>query len=98
MNVVHRWLCRSAGWTERMHTEALPWATQDVNLRGEVLEIGPGYGVTTRWLARRARTLTAVELDGTMAADLARAFGDAVTVRHADGADLPFGEGSFDTV
>ena len=75
-----------------------PWATRDVDLGGRVLEIGPGYGVTTRWLAPRSGELTAVEVDGTMAADLGREFAGQVDVRHGDGADLPFGDASFDTV
>lgn len=81
-----------------MHGSVLPWATHDVELGGDVLEIGPGYGVTTRWLAPRAGSLTAVEVDGTMAADLAAEFGDAVRVQHGDGAALPFEDASFDTV
>jgi SAM-dependent methyltransferase len=99
MNVIHRRICRSDAWSERMHGSVLPWATTDVDLGGDVLEIGPGYGVTTRWLAPRTGSLTAVEVDGTMAADLAREFGESgVDVRHGDGAELPFADGSFDAV
>lgn len=98
MNAMHRRICRSDSWSETMHGSVLPWATRDVELGGNVLEIGPGYGVTTRWLAPRSGSLTAVEVDGTMAADLTREFGDAVDVRHGDGADLPFDDASFDTV
>ncbi|TCK24349.1 methyltransferase family protein [Pseudonocardia endophytica] len=97
MNVIHRRICRSDDWSARMHGSVLPWATNDVDLGGDVLEIGPGYGVTTRWLAPRSGSLTAVEVDGTMAADLAREFSD-VDVRHGDGARLPFADGSFDAV
>lgn len=97
MNVIHRRICRSDSWTDRMHGSTLPWATDGVDLGGDVLEIGPGYGVTTRWLAGRTGSLTAVEVDGTMAADLAREF-DEVDVRHGDGAELPFADGSFDAV
>lgn len=98
MNVMHRRICRSDSWSRTMHGSVLPWATRDVELGGDVLEIGPGYGVTTRWLAPRAGSLTAVEVDGTMAADLSRELGDEVDVRHGDGAALPFGDGTFDTV
>ncbi|MBW0103008.1 class I SAM-dependent methyltransferase [Pseudonocardia sp. KRD291] len=98
MNAMHRRICRSDSWSERMHGAVLPWATRDVDLGGNVLEIGPGYGVTTRWLAPRTGSLTAVEVDGTMAADLTRELGDAVDVRHGDGAALPFSDASFDTV
>lgn len=99
MNAMHRRICRSDAWSERMHGSVLPWATSDVDLGGDVLEIGPGYGVTTRWLAGRTGSLTAVEVDGTMAADLAAEFGPSgVDVRHGDGAELPFADGSFDAV
>lgn len=98
MNALHRRICRSDSWSERMHGSVLPWATRDVDLGGDVLEIGPGYGVTTRWLAPRTGSLTAVEVDGTMAADLTSQFRDEVDIRHADGAALPFGDASFDTV
>jgi hypothetical protein len=32
-----------------MRGEILPWACRDVPLDGDVLEIGPGHGVTTHW-------------------------------------------------
>ena len=48
MNLLHRRICRSDSWATRMHGEVLPWACRTVPLDGDVLEIGPGYGVTTR--------------------------------------------------
>src|SRR6202046_4581181 len=45
-----------------------------------VLEIGPGRGVLTSWLARRARRLIAVELDRVLAAQLRLQFGMARNV------------------
>jgi SAM-dependent methyltransferase len=98
MNVVHRRLCRSEGWAERMHQQVLPWALEGVDLGGDVLEIGPGYGVTTRWLVERAGALTAVEVDEQLAVDLGREVGHRVEVRAADGAALPFADATFDTV
>lgn len=78
--------------------QLLPWALRGVPLDGEVLEIGPGYGVTTRWLAERTGRLTAIEIDPTLAAQLRAEFGDRVDVQHGDGAALPFPDASFDTV
>jgi len=98
MNLIHRRLCRSAGWSRRVHEDLLPWALRDVPLHGDVLEIGPGYGVTTRWLAERADRLTAVEVDPVLAAELAERLSGRVDVRHGDGAALPFPDGSFDAV
>lgn len=40
-----------------------------------VLEIGPGRGALTRFLAERARTFTAVELDRVLAAELVEKYG-----------------------
>src|SRR3978361_2232014 len=63
MNAIHRRLCRSHYWTNLVRSHLLPWALQGVSLDGEVLEIGPGYGVTTRWLAQRSARLTAIEVE-----------------------------------
>jgi 16S rRNA A1518/A1519 N6-dimethyltransferase RsmA/KsgA/DIM1 with predicted DNA glycosylase/AP lyase activity len=60
MSLIHRRICRSATWADRMCSQVLPWACEGVRLDGDVLEIGPDYGVTTRWLLEHAGTLTAV--------------------------------------
>ncbi|GAA4537784.1 class I SAM-dependent methyltransferase [Pseudonocardia xishanensis] len=98
MNALHRRLCRSDSWAQRMHEQVLPWALDGVDLGGRVLEIGPGYGVTTRWLLGRAGRVTAVEVDPDLAADLGREFAGRVDVRAGDGADLPFAAETFDAV
>src|SRR5437016_2321541 len=45
MNWFHRRVCRSARWRRRIK-QVLPWALQGVELGDEVLEVGPGPGVT----------------------------------------------------
>ncbi|MGB3437211.1 MAG: class I SAM-dependent methyltransferase [Actinophytocola sp.] len=97
MNAVHRRLCQSDGWATRMRSRVLPWAMRDVPLTGNVLELGPGYGVTTRWLAGHGGRMTAVEVDPALAADLRDQF-PAVDVREGDGAALPFEDETFDAV
>lgn len=97
MNAVHRRLCRSDGWAATMRSRVLPWATGDVPLTGRVLELGPGYGITTRWLAEHGGALSAVEVDPALAADLRDQFPE-VDVREGDGAALPFEDGTFDAV
>lgn len=97
MNAVHQRLCRSPTWARRVEGELLPWALRHVELGGDVLEIGPGYGVTTRLLARRAARLTAVEVDPDLAGALDGQL-PGVRVLHGDGADLPFPDAAFDTV
>lgn len=98
MNAIHRRLCRSDYWANLAHSQLLPWALRGVPLDGEVLEIGPGYGVTTRWLAERAGRLTAIEIDPELVAELRAEFAGRVELRRGDGAALPFADASFDTV
>jgi len=81
-----------------MHGEVMPWVCRTVPLDGDVLEIGPGYGVTTRWLAGKGGRLTAVEVDPDLAEGVRAGFGDRVDVHTGDGANLPFADASFDTV
>lgn len=97
MNLLHRRICRSDSWAQRMHSQVLPWACRDVPLDGDVLEIGPGYGVTSRWLLDRGAHLTAVEVDPDLAAALSRDLA-GVDVHTGDGAALPFPDAAFDTV
>lgn len=98
MNVIHRRLCRSETWACTVREQLLPWALRGVDLSGDVLEIGPGYGVTTRLLTARARRLTVVEVDPDLAGALDAELGDRVRVLHGDGADLPLPQSSFDAV
>lgn len=98
MNAVHRRLCRSDYWTNVVCSQLLPWTVRGVPLDGEVLEIGPGYGVTTRWLAQRTDRLTAIEIDPALVADLRAEFAGRVDVRHGDGTAMPFADASFDAV
>ncbi len=98
MNAIHRRLCRSDYWTNIVRLQLLPWALRGVPLDGEVLEIGPGYGVTTRWLAQRSERLTAVEIDPALAAALRAELAGRVEVHHGDGSALPFADASFDAV
>ena len=63
MNWFHRQVCRSRRWRRRLEAELLPWALQGVELGDDVLEIGPGPGVTTDLLLAPTRRLTALEVD-----------------------------------
>ena len=98
MNAIHRKLCQSDGWATAMRTQVLPWAVGDVPLDGDVLELGPGYGITTRWLADHGGRLTAVEVDPTLAADLRKKFDGEVNIHDGDATALPFADKSFDAV
>lgn len=74
MNLVHRWLCRSARWKMAVETYILPWTLEGVDLGSNVLEVGPGPGATTDLLRGRVTHLTCVEVD--------RAFADALRRRN----------------
>jgi SAM-dependent methyltransferase len=99
MNWFHRQVCRSGRWRRRLEKELLPWVLQGVELGDDVLEIGPGPGVTTDLLRGRTQRLTALEVDPAAAAALQNRLGGAgVRVVHGDGAAMPFADGSFSGV
>ena len=97
MNENHAKLMPSPEWAAHIHDEVLPLATDGVSLGPDVLEIGPGPGAATAWLAGRVARLTAVESEAAAAAALGARF-PSVTVLHGDAANLPYSEASFDTV
>jgi SAM-dependent methyltransferase len=96
MNTFHRWYCRSDTWRHTVRERLLPWVLADVDLGGDVLEVGPGPGLTSDVLAERVPRLTCVEKDPALAAALARRRGsERVEVIEADATDLPFPAGRF---
>lgn len=85
MNELHLLYLASDDWRDRIREDILPWTLQQTELGEHLLEIGPGPGLTTDMLRERAGRVTAVELDGDLAAKLAeRMAGTNVEVRHAD--------------
>lgn len=95
MNRLHRWLCQSNGW-RRTIAQRLPWAIGDTQLGANVLEIGPGPGVTTDLLRAFVPRLTALEIDPTLAGALsARLRGSNVQIIEADATAMPFGDAEF---
>src|SRR5437870_348170 len=96
MNERHLQLCASAEWAETVRTEILPWALGTRNLGDDVLEVGPGPGLTTDVLRNLVARLTAVEVDEALASALAaRMAGSNVEVVHADATGLPFEADQF---
>ncbi|HTB09602.1 MAG TPA: class I SAM-dependent methyltransferase [Acidimicrobiales bacterium] len=99
MNEEHMKICSSPEWAEYVENELLPWALGKQDLGDDVLEIGPGPGLTTDVLRRRVAHLTAVEIDPQLAASLAtRLEGTNVEVVCADATSLPFEESRFSSV
>jgi ubiquinone/menaquinone biosynthesis C-methylase UbiE len=95
MNAVHNLICSSRWWDRRVERELLPWGLDGVDLGDEVLEIGPGFGATTKLLAKRPFKLNVLELDEDYCRRLRDALGDRVTVTQGDATKLPFEDGRF---
>jgi SAM-dependent methyltransferase len=99
MNLIHRWLCRSDYWKKTVETQLLPWALEGVELGSNVLEIGPGPGITTDLLRTRVARLTCVEIDRALADSLGRRLaGQNVRVLCEDATAMPFAGETFDGV
>jgi|SRR5688572_7229836 len=96
MNTFHRWYCQSGTWRRTVRERLLPWVLSDIDLGADVLEVGPGPGLTTDVLAETVPHLTCVEKDPRLAESLARRRGSAqVEVVEADATNLPFPAGRF---
>lgn len=97
MNILHRRYCQSDQWRQAVHHGMMPWVLGEVELGANVLEIGPGPGVTTDWLRERVPSLTCVEIDHKLADALkARLDGTSVTVVEGDATAMEFADASFD--
>ena len=98
MNRLHRWYCRSGAWAARVRDE-LPWALNGVELGDEVLEVGPGPGLTTDLLRTKAPCVTTIEIDPHLADALRqRTLGQDVEVVTGDAASMPFEAARFSAV
>ena len=103
MSVVERALCRSLPWRAITRRVVFPWVLGDLELVGDVLELGSGSGPVAAELLQRfpGIRLTATDVDPAMvhrAHQKLRSFGERVDVRQADATSLPFPTGSFDGV
>ena len=92
---LHQWLCRSDRWRSTI-AQRLPWAIANTDLGPNVLELGPGPGLTTDLLRISAPRLTALEIDPTSANSLnSRLKGSNVQVIEGDATEMPFGDSAF---
>ena len=95
MNRLHHWLCRSAGWRKTIQ-QRVPWVISTADLGPRVLELGPGPGLATDILRQSMRSLTAIEIDPTLAASLgSRLRGSNVQVITGDATAMPFLDAQF---
>jgi SAM-dependent methyltransferase len=96
MNAEHLAYCAGPEWAETVRDHIIPWVTAGVDLGGHLIEVGPGPGATTDVLRHMVARLTAVEVDGALAAALtARFAGTNAEALHADATALPFEDGEF---
>jgi ubiquinone/menaquinone biosynthesis C-methylase UbiE len=98
MNRMHSVICSSGRWRQVVERELLPWGLRGAELGDDVLEIGPGFGATTRVLAKRAGELTVLELDEGYCRRLRRELAETVTVVQGDATAMPFADARFSAV
>jgi ubiquinone/menaquinone biosynthesis C-methylase UbiE len=99
MNLLHRYLCRSASWRQVLEQYVVPWALTDTTLGSDVLELGPGHGLTTTLLQPHFRQLTALEVDPRLADALVARFSNTnVVVIRGDATDMPLADARFSGV
>lgn len=96
MNLAHRMLCNSNSWKQKLESDILPWVLDGISLGQEVLEVGPGPGLTTDHLRRRFGHITCLEIDPKLAAALEKRLQKTnVRVQCGSAAEIPFPDGSF---
>ena len=99
MNELHLNLLASPGWQRYLETDLLLWVLGELALGDDVLEIGPGPGLTTDLLRQRTPRLTALEIDDQLASSLAgRLDGTNVEVVHGDATASGFEPDRFSAV
>ncbi len=96
MNDEHLKRCSSAEWAEAVRKWIIPWVLDGIELGDDVLEVGPGPGLTTDVLRTLVPRLTAVEVDPGLAGSLADRLADTnVDVLCADAAETQLPDGGF---
>lgn len=96
MNLVHRRLCRSAQWRSVLEKFVVPSALADVQLGDDVLELGPGDGITTDLLRPHIARITALEIHARTAKILAERFrGTNVAALQGDASQMKFSDCAF---
>jgi SAM-dependent methyltransferase len=98
MNFAHNRLCSSQRWARRVENDLIPWGMEGVELGDDVLELGPGFGATTRLLAQRVPRLSVLELSEDYCRRLLAEMGDRVEVTQGDATALPYPDGRFSAV
>jgi len=95
MNRAHQLICSSRWWARRVQRDLLPWGLEGIELGDQVLEIGPGFGASTRALARMPVRLEVLELSPRYCQRLRAELGDGVAVTEGDATAMPYPDGRF---
>jgi ubiquinone/menaquinone biosynthesis C-methylase UbiE len=95
VNRVHNLYCSSGRWARGVEEKLLPWGLNSVDLGDDVLEVGPGFGATSKVLARRPGKLTILELEPDYCEHLRAELGGSAEVVQGDGTQMPFEDDSF---
>jgi SAM-dependent methyltransferase len=96
MNKSHLEFLASPEWARLLEADLLPWIERVADLGDDVLEVGPGPGLTTDILRQRTSKVTAVELDDALADALARRLaGTNVEIIHGDARHTGLPDGRF---
>jgi ubiquinone/menaquinone biosynthesis C-methylase UbiE len=89
MNQTHLQFLASPEWAQMVESELLPWIEAVGDLGDDVLEIGPGPGVTTDLIRKKVPKVTAVEIDPSLGEPLRqRLAGTNVEVIVADASEV----------
>lgn len=79
-----------------MERTLLPWALEGIDLGDNLLEVGPGPGLTTDLLRTRVARMTAIEIDPRLADTLTRRLaGTNVRVIKGDATAMPLDDQMF---
>lgn len=95
MNRIHNLLCSSGWWARSVRNELLPWGLEGVELGDDALEIGPGFGATSRVLAERPGRLTILELEEDYCRRLREDLAERADVVQGDATRMPFEDARF---
>jgi SAM-dependent methyltransferase len=98
VNPIHNVICSSGRWRRHVERELVPWGIEGLELGGRVLELGPGFGPTTRFLVRRLGRLDVLELDQRYCERLRVQFGSRVEVTCGDATAMPYPDARFSAV
>jgi len=99
MNQRHLEVLASPRWAEMLERDLLPWVASVADLGDDVLEVGPGPGLTTDLLRAQTPRLTALEIDPELADQLAhRLAGTNVAVIQGSAVDTGFPADRFSAV